>query len=87
MRLVPDRERCADLGVPVAQVSMLLRSAVEGDRTMKFREGRSIEDIADVPVGLPLGRGMLHAPERFSPRRLSGWATSAGSSLEGGPPQ
>jgi len=40
VRVDIDRQRAADQGVTVAQVAMALRSAMEGDTTVKMRQGK-----------------------------------------------
>ena len=47
-----DRERAAELGVPVAAIATTLRALVAGDKVTELKEGL---DIYDVTVQLPAG--------------------------------
>lgn len=49
LRVAVDRDRAARAGVPVAQIALALRAAVEGDEAGKMRQGKD-----DVPIKVRL---------------------------------
>lgn len=61
LRIVPDRDRCADLGVPVEQVATTINALVGGVRTGKYSTGGRRIDI----------RTRLLAKQRTRPEDLS----------------
>jgi hydrophobe/amphiphile efflux-1 (HAE1) family protein len=60
LRVAVDRQRAADQGVPVAQIAMALRTAMEGDEASKMRQGKD-----EVPIKV-----RLRAEDRASPADL-----------------
>lgn len=52
LRVNVDRQRAADYGLPVAQVAMSLRTAVEGDEATKLRQGKD-----EIPIRVRLDEG------------------------------
>jgi hydrophobe/amphiphile efflux-1 (HAE1) family protein len=52
LRVAVDRDRAARAGVPVAEVALALRAAIEGDEAGKLRQGKD-----DVPIRVRLDKG------------------------------
>ncbi len=52
LRVAVDRDRAARAGVPVANVALALRAAIEGDEAGKLRQGKD-----DVPIRVRLEKG------------------------------
>jgi len=52
LRVSVDRDKAATAGVPVATVALALRAAIEGDDTVKLRQGKD-----EVPIRVRLGQG------------------------------
>jgi multidrug efflux pump subunit AcrB len=52
LRVSVDRDRAARAGMPVAQIAMTLRAAMEGDEAGKLRDGKD-----EVPIKVRLGQG------------------------------
>jgi hydrophobe/amphiphile efflux-1 (HAE1) family protein len=61
LRVAVDRQRAADQGVPVAQIAMALRTAMEGDEASKMRQGKD-----EVPIKV-----RLRSEDRGSPADLA----------------
>ena len=61
LRAIVDRQRAADQGVPVAQVAMALRTAMEGEEASKLRQGKD-----EVPIVV-----RLRGSDRATPEQLS----------------